>query len=63
VALIVGWWLGNEAFSTNVLLGLPVVLVAVALHAWIQTRDAPLARPSVPLDTAPGLPSQVRGKP
>jgi drug/metabolite transporter (DMT)-like permease len=63
VALVVGWWLGDEAFSTNVLLGLPVVLVAVALHAWIQTRDAPLARPSVPLDTAAGLPSQVRGKP
>jgi drug/metabolite transporter (DMT)-like permease len=63
VALVVGWWLGNEAFSTNVLLGLPVVLVAVALHAWIQTRDVPLARPSVPLDTAAGLPSQVRSKP
>jgi drug/metabolite transporter (DMT)-like permease len=39
VALAVGWWLGNETFSANVLLGLPVVLVAVALHAWIQTRD------------------------
>jgi drug/metabolite transporter (DMT)-like permease len=63
VALVVGWWLGNEAFSTNVLLGLPVVLVAVALHAWIQTRDVPRARPSVPLDTAAGLPSQVRSKP
>jgi drug/metabolite transporter (DMT)-like permease len=63
VALVVGWWLGNEAFSTNVLLGLPVALVAVALHAWIQTRDVPLARPSVPLDTAAGLPSQVRSKP
>jgi drug/metabolite transporter (DMT)-like permease len=63
VALLVGWWLGNEAFSANVLLGLPVVLVAVALHAWIQTRDAPLAPPRVPLDTAAGLPSQVRGKP
>jgi drug/metabolite transporter (DMT)-like permease len=41
VALVVGWWLGNETFSANVLLGLPVVLVAVALHAWIQTREAP----------------------
>jgi drug/metabolite transporter (DMT)-like permease len=41
VGLVVGWWLGNETFSVNVLLGLPVVLVAVALHAWIQTRAAP----------------------
>ncbi len=63
VALGVGWWLGNETFSANVLLGLPIVLVAVALHAWIQTRDAPLAAVSVPLDPAPCLPSQVRGKP
>ena len=63
VALLVGWWLGNEAFSANVLLGLPVVLVAVALHAWIQTRDAPLAPAQVPLDPALCLPSQSRGKP
>jgi drug/metabolite transporter (DMT)-like permease len=63
VALVVGWWLGNETFSANVLLGLPVVLVAVAWHAWIQTRDAPLAPPKVPLDTALYLPSQERGKP
>ncbi len=63
VALLVGWWLGHERFSVNVLLGLPVVLVAVAWHAWIQTRGAPLAAPTVPLDTAPGLPSQARGKP
>jgi len=40
VALIVGWWLGNETFSPNILLGLPVVLGAVALHAWIQARGA-----------------------
>src|ERR1700689_358368 len=63
VALAVGWWLGNETFSANVLLGLPVVLVAVALHAWIQTRDPPLTPALVPLDTAPCLPSQARGKP
>jgi drug/metabolite transporter (DMT)-like permease len=63
VGLIVGWWLGNETFSANVLLGLPVVLVAVAWHAWIQTRDAPLAPPKVPLGPAPCLPSQVRSKP
>jgi drug/metabolite transporter (DMT)-like permease len=36
VALLVGWWLGNESFSSNILLGLPIVLSAVALHAWIQ---------------------------
>jgi drug/metabolite transporter (DMT)-like permease len=40
VALVVGWWLGNESFSPNILMGLPVVLGAVALHAWMQTRDA-----------------------
>jgi len=52
VALGVGWWLGKETFSANVLIGLPIVLGAVALHAWIQTRvrsrqhrnDALLAR-------------------
>jgi drug/metabolite transporter (DMT)-like permease len=63
VALVVGWWLGNESFSANVLFGLPVVLVAVALHAWIQTRDPPLAPALVPLDPAPCLSSQARGKP
>jgi drug/metabolite transporter (DMT)-like permease len=63
VALVVGWWLGNETFSANVLLGLPVVLVAVAWQAWIQTRDAPLAPPKVPLDPSACLPSQVRSKP
>lgn len=36
VALLVGWGLGNESFSTNVLIGLPIVLAAVALHAWVQ---------------------------
>ena len=39
VALAVGWWLGNEKFSSNVLFGLPVVLCSVALHTWIQTRE------------------------
>jgi drug/metabolite transporter (DMT)-like permease len=39
VALFVGWWLGNESFSTNVLVGLPIVLGAVALLAWIQTAS------------------------
>jgi drug/metabolite transporter (DMT)-like permease len=63
VALVVGSWLGNETFSANVLLGLPVVLVAIALHAWIQTRDPPLTPALVPLDTAPRLPPQVRSTP
>jgi drug/metabolite transporter (DMT)-like permease len=39
VALFVGWWLGNESFSSNVLVGLPIVLGAVALHAWIQAAS------------------------
>jgi drug/metabolite transporter (DMT)-like permease len=38
VGLLVGWWLGRETFSPNVLLGLPVVLAAVGLLAWIQMR-------------------------
>ncbi|HEY2780630.1 MAG TPA: drug/metabolite exporter YedA [Steroidobacteraceae bacterium] len=62
VALIVGWWLGSETFSENVLVGLPVVLGAVALHAWIQSRETPLAPVPVPLGPAPSRPSQVRGK-
>ncbi len=44
VALLVGWWLGNESFSANVMLGLPIVLIAVALLAWIQTRPTPPAK-------------------
>ncbi len=51
VALAVGWWLGNESFSTNVLFGLPVVLCSVALHAWIQTREPAPAMP-VPVVSA-----------
>jgi drug/metabolite transporter (DMT)-like permease len=39
VALLVGWWLGHESFSPSVLLGLPIVLGAVALLAWAQARD------------------------
>jgi drug/metabolite transporter (DMT)-like permease len=38
VALLVGWWLGGESFSYNTLLGLPIVLISVALLAWTQTR-------------------------
>jgi drug/metabolite transporter (DMT)-like permease len=40
VALFVGWWLGNESFSSNVLVGLPIVLGAVALLAWTQTASS-----------------------
>jgi drug/metabolite transporter (DMT)-like permease len=43
VALIVGWWLGHESFSPNTLLGLPIVLGAVALLTWVHARQsAPL---------------------
>jgi drug/metabolite transporter (DMT)-like permease len=58
VALAVGWWLGNEAFSANVLVGLPVVLGAIALHAWLQTREARPVPPSLPLRPAASLSSQ-----
>lgn len=34
VALFVGWWIGEEHFSANTFIGLPIVLIAVALHAW-----------------------------
>jgi drug/metabolite transporter (DMT)-like permease len=40
VALLVGWWLGHEQFSNQLLLGLPVVLGAVALLTWAHTRTA-----------------------
>jgi drug/metabolite transporter (DMT)-like permease len=63
VALLVGWWLGSETFSANVLVGLPVVLGAVALHAWVQSRETPLVPAPVPLGTGSSRPSQVRGKP
>jgi len=58
VALAVGWWLGNETFSANVLVGLPVVLGAIALHAWLQTRDTRPVPSTLPLSPAAGLPSQ-----
>jgi drug/metabolite transporter (DMT)-like permease len=59
VALAVGWWLGNETFSANVLVGLPVVLGAIALHAWLQTRDTRPVPTALPLRPAQGLPSQA----
>ena len=36
VGLLVGWGLGNETFSANVLLGLPIVLASVGALAWAQ---------------------------
>ncbi len=45
VALLVGWWLGNESFSPNVFVGLPIVLGAVALLAWVQARERGAAMP------------------
>jgi drug/metabolite transporter (DMT)-like permease len=53
VALAVGWWLGNESFSANVLVGLPIVLGAVALHAWLQTRDTQQVPAAVSRNAAP----------
>ncbi|HTC45293.1 MAG TPA: EamA family transporter, partial [Steroidobacteraceae bacterium] len=38
VALFIGWWLGHEKFSTQLLMGLPVVLAAVALQTWAHAR-------------------------
>ncbi len=40
VALLVGFWLGGETFSPALLVGLPVVLGGVALHAWVNARSA-----------------------
>jgi drug/metabolite transporter (DMT)-like permease len=60
VALAVGWWLGNESFSANVLAGLPVVLGAVALHAWLQTRDTRDVTPLVSHSSALIPPSRAR---
>ncbi len=36
VALFVGWWLGAEAFTVNIFIGLAIVLAAVGLHAWSE---------------------------
>jgi drug/metabolite transporter (DMT)-like permease len=44
VALFVGWWLGNESFTANTLLGLPIVLASIALQAWIHARALRSAR-------------------
>jgi drug/metabolite transporter (DMT)-like permease len=42
VGLLVGWGLGHERFSANVLIGLPIVLLSVGSLAWAQFhRPAP----------------------
>jgi drug/metabolite transporter (DMT)-like permease len=46
VGLLVGWQLGNESFSPRLLLGLPIVLAAVGLHAWIRTRGERARQPA-----------------
>jgi drug/metabolite transporter (DMT)-like permease len=48
VALLVGWWLGNESFAPNTLLGLPIVLGAVGLQTWVQARAPSSQHPVVP---------------
>lgn len=59
VALLVGWWFGHEVFSANILLGLPIVLGAVAIHAWIQSRarSAPPSQVTVRSLPSPSTPT------
>jgi drug/metabolite transporter (DMT)-like permease len=50
VALFVGWWLGSETFSSNTFIGLPIVLVAVGLHAWSwKTSSAAASTAAAPI--------------
>jgi drug/metabolite transporter (DMT)-like permease len=63
VALLVGWGLGHESFSASVLVGLPIVLSAVALLAWIQrgsfSRSSHSARAEAPIPlSAPRTPAR-----
>jgi drug/metabolite transporter (DMT)-like permease len=51
VALFVGWWLGEEHFAANTFIGLPIVLIAVALHAWAW-RLSTTVRTQTPLQPA-----------
>ncbi len=51
VGLLVGWGLGHERFSANVLLGLPIVLASVGALAWAQFRPLRL-RAAAPLPEA-----------
>jgi drug/metabolite transporter (DMT)-like permease len=51
VALFVGWWLGGEHFAVNTFIGLPIVLIAIALHAWAW-RLSTNVRTQTPLQPA-----------
>jgi drug/metabolite transporter (DMT)-like permease len=44
VGLLVGWGLGHETFSANVLIGLPIVLASVGALAWAQFRRPAMDR-------------------
>lgn len=57
VALLVGWLLGNERFSLNVLVGLPIVLVAVGWHAWSELRST-ANKPSAAEPAGTNVPAQ-----
>jgi drug/metabolite transporter (DMT)-like permease len=59
VALFVGWWLGSETFSSNTFIGLPIVLAAVALHAWSWKMSTSATPPAV----APTKPQQAAAVP
>lgn len=47
VGLFVGWWLGDESFSPELLVGLPIVLGSIGLLAMAHTRA-----PAPPPDAA-----------
>jgi drug/metabolite transporter (DMT)-like permease len=56
VGLLVGWWLGGERFSSNLLIGLPIVLGSVALLAWAHTRgEIPLPAGASALESEVGV--------
>jgi drug/metabolite transporter (DMT)-like permease len=64
VALFVGWWLGNESFSPNILVGLPIVLAGVALLAWTQARAYAISGSlpaAAPMTVAKGEPGCISG--
>jgi drug/metabolite transporter (DMT)-like permease len=46
VALFVGWWLGSENFAVNTFIGLPIVLIAVGLHAWSWKTSTDVPTPA-----------------
>jgi drug/metabolite transporter (DMT)-like permease len=60
VAMFVGWWLGDETFSPNVFVGLPIVLAAVGWHTWTQMRTQPVAATKESSRTADAPPAAER---